>query len=111
MSFKQHERSDRLLHILRLLVSADYAMPHTVIISALHDHGHTVSTTGIHTDLDDLTVLNLLTHKEQGVMTVATITQKGVDVAMGREPISGIRRPTIDEVTELKTFMESHYGG
>lgn len=111
MSFKQHNKADRLLHILRLLLSADYAMPHTVIISALQDYGHTVSTDGIHNDLNTLQDLELLTHEPQGSMTVATLTQKGVDVAHGRETIVGIRRPTVDEIKEMDTFMENHHGG
>lgn len=111
MSFKDHEQYDRRLHILRLLLSADYAMPHTVLISALQDYGHTVSTDGIHDDLSELHTLDLLTHERQGTMTVATLTQKGVDVAMGRETVAGIRRPSIDEVNEMKAFMEKHHGG
>ena len=105
------EQSDRRLHILRLLLSADYAMPHTVLMRALYDYGHTVSTDGIHTDLSELQELALLTHAKQGAITVATITQKGVDVAMGRTAVSGVRRPTVDEVKELNDWTEKHHGG
>ena len=110
MSFKQHEQADRRLHILRLLLSADYAMPHPVIISALYDYGHTIGTDGIHTDIQDLQELGLLNSEKQGVTTVVALTQQGVDVGMGRTVIEGVRRPTVDEIIEIKEFMEKHHG-
>jgi len=47
----------------------------------------------LHADLAWLQDLGLLSIEKVGQMAIATITQRGADVAEGRAVIPGIRRP------------------
>lgn len=106
MSFKETLEQDRRLHILRFLTSDnDYSLSDILLQSALQSVAHTVSTERINTDFDWLKEQGYIDVNTQGTLKIATITQRGIDVVLGRTKASGIRQPTLSEITEAKDFQ------
>lgn len=94
MSFDELLTQDQRLVILRALrTDLGYSHNESIIHSILERFGHKVSRDKVKTHLEWL--------KEQGLVTldnvvgyyVATITQRGVDVADGSATVPGIKRP------------------
>jgi len=87
---------DRRLAILRVLESQEgYRTNESVLHTALDHLGHSVSRDVVRGDLvwlqeQGLLVLELV----GGTVTVATASQRGVDVATGRARHPGVKRPS-----------------
>lgn len=95
MSLADIERADRRLLILRALAADNnYSINNYVLAGLLSEYGHRVSTDTMATDLAWLAEQGLITLEPAGpAMQVATITQRGFDVATGAAVVPGIRRP------------------
>jgi Fe2+ or Zn2+ uptake regulation protein len=94
-TFAEHLAEDRRLVILRLLEQAPgYQLNASVLHSGLDRIGHDVSRDVLRTDLAWLAEQGLVTldHLAEGV-TVATLTERGLDAAHGRAIIPGVKRP------------------
>jgi len=91
-----HSTENRRLTILRLLEGAPgYAMNDSVMQSTLERFAHVVSQDVVSSDFTWL--------EEQGLLTVAavtsrcwvaTLTVRGVDVALGRAEVPGVQLPS-----------------
>lgn len=97
MSYKDYIAEDRRLVILKLLLEdAGGSHNHAVLQSALKTWGHTVSRDVVKTDLAWLAEQGLVVVQKVGdadAYHVATITDRGCDVACGAATVPGIKRP------------------
>jgi hypothetical protein len=94
MSFEAHVTEDRRLVMLRLLAEdTDYSVNSSLLQSGVGLFGHSVSRDLVHTDLTWLAEQGLVTTEQVGSVLVATLTQRGLDVAEGRVRVPGIKRP------------------
>lgn len=94
MSYEHHIQEDRRLVILRLLAEArSYDMNSAVLQTALADFGHHPSRDQLHTELAWLVEQGLVHTREMASVLVSRITPRGIDVAMGRAQVPGIKRP------------------
>mgnify|MGYP001497775616 CR=1 FL=1 len=86
-SFAEHVTADRRLVVLRLLEQApDYRGNAFLLQRALDGFGHAVGMDRLGTDLAWLAEQDLL-------KLIATLTQRGADVAHGRVVVPGVARP------------------
>lgn len=95
MSFKQLIIEDIRLCILRLLAEDQgYSHNTSILQTALGRLGHTVTRDQVETNVAWLNDQGYLTTNipTEGV-TVAKITQAGLDVAAGRTTVPGVKRP------------------
>jgi len=88
---KQEDR--RLLTLKALATGNDYSISDHVLRGLLGEFGHHLAMDVLHADLAWLQDVGLLNIEKVGQMAIATITQRGADVAEGRAVIPGIRRP------------------
>lgn len=87
-------RQDYRLVILRLLVEmTGYRANSSVLTMALDNYGHTLSRDQVKTELHWLAEQGTLTLADVGPVLVATLTERGQDIAAGRARIPGIKRP------------------
>lgn len=94
-SFKQHMAEDRRLTILRILQeSGAYTANHFLLSDALDSFGHKVSFDQLRTDLAWLQEQGVVKVKILEDVHIATLTQRGQDVAQGRAIVPGIKRPS-----------------
>jgi len=94
MSLADFKREDRRLLILKALASeSDYAISDVVMRGLLSEFGHGISMDVMHADLAWLQDVGLLSIEKAGRVVIATVTDRGVDVAEGRSIVPGIRRP------------------
>lgn len=96
LSFKEFTAQDRRLSLLLALESAEgYCAPHPLLKAFLDGLGHRVSDTTLIHDLQWLAHAEraLVTLDKQSLLVIATATQRGVDVAQGREVVAGVKRP------------------
>lgn len=86
---------DRRLSILLVLSeSPSYSANLFLVQTAVAQiYGHNTSLDQLRTDVAWLTEQGLLTAKTTGEVTVAALTQRGVDVAAGRAVQPGVKRP------------------
>lgn len=85
---------DRRLVILRALAQdLGYSHNESIIHSILEKYGHHVSRQKVRTDLAWLAEQDLLTTETVGDTLIATITERGDDVAAGRATVPGVKRP------------------
>jgi len=93
-SFERLLNEDRRLVILRLLMEdPGYRLNSHVLRPALDAMGHTVSHDKLAVDLAWLTEQGLVTVLPAPGVLVATLTQRGSDVALGRATVPGVKRP------------------
>lgn len=86
--------ADRRLVILRLLEQApDYRGNAYLLQSALEGFGHAVGMDRLVTDLHWLMEQGLAQFETVGSVGIATLTQRGADVANGRSVVPGVKRP------------------
>lgn len=87
---------DRRLAILRLLESQEsYRANESVLCTALDYIGHSVSRDAVKSDLAWLEEQGLISLElVGGMISVATLSQRGVDVAQGRARHPGVKRPS-----------------
>lgn len=87
-------RQDIRLVILRLLVEMTaYRANSSVLTMALDTFGHTLSRDQVKTELNWLAEQGALTLEDVGPVIVATLTERGQDIAAGRARAPGIKRP------------------
>jgi hypothetical protein len=94
MKFADFQTSDRRLTLLLALENAAQYKANQFLLNRYCDTlGHSVSLDATRTDLAWLAEQGLVTTEAaQGVM-VATLTQRGMDVANARTEVPGVARP------------------
>ncbi|MBK3440785.1 ArsR family transcriptional regulator [Pseudomonas sp. FSL R10-0765] len=92
--FADYLREDIRLVVLRLLVEMTaYRANSSVLTMALDSYGHTLSRDQVKTELYWLSEQGALTLSDVGPVVVATLTERGQDIAAGRARVPGIKRP------------------
>ncbi|WP_449103646.1 VpaChn25_0724 family phage protein [Pseudomonas veronii] len=87
-------RQDVRLVLLRLLVEMTaYRANSSVLTMALDSYGHTLSRDQVKTELHWLAEQGALTLQDVGPVMVATLSERGQDIAAGRARVPGIKRP------------------
>jgi hypothetical protein len=97
VNFKDFVEEDRRLVILLLLREAGGKANESVLHSGATAVGHaTVSRSQLRKELEWLRERGLVTHEwyNQTVL-VASLTERGLDTAEGREHVQGVKRPSI----------------
>jgi hypothetical protein len=93
-TFAEFIRHDIRLVILRLLVDMTaYRANSSVLTMALDSYGHTLSRDQVKTELHWLAEQGALTLEDVGPVLVATLSERGQDIAAGRARVPGIKRP------------------
>lgn len=94
MSFSDYLRKDIRLVTLRVLSEMpSYRANSSVIANVLHQFGHSVTRDQVKTELRWLQEQGLVRIEEAGQVLVATLEERGQDVAEGRATVDGIARP------------------
>ncbi len=96
MSFEEHLNKDRRLVILRFLLDmGGYRSNSSVIWAFMHDMGHAVSRDFVKTQIHWLAEQQLVSVTEPvtGVL-MASLTERGADVAAGLVATPGVARPS-----------------
>jgi hypothetical protein len=87
-------RHDMRLVILRLLGEMPgYRANSSVLNTALDNFGHTASRDQVKTELYWLAEQAAVTLNDVGPVLVATLTERGQDIAAGRARVPGVKRP------------------
>lgn len=87
-------RQDIRLVILRLLVEmTGYRANSSVLSMALDTFGHSLSRDQVKTELNWLAEQGAVTLEDVGPVMVASLTERGQDIAAGRARVPGIKRP------------------
>lgn len=80
--------------LLRLLVEMTaYRANSSVLTMALDSYGHSLSRDQVKTELHWLAEQGALTLQDVGPVMVATLSERGQDIAAGRARVPGIKRP------------------
>lgn len=92
--FEDFQRKDRRLVILLALEgAAEYKANHFLLHRWCSQMGHSVSQDQVMGDLAWLSEQGLITVMVAQEVTIATITQRGLDVANARTEVPGVARP------------------
>lgn len=92
--FADFLRQDMRLVILRLLAEMPgYRSNSSILTTALERYGHTVSRDQVRTELAWLRDQGLIALEDLSAVLVATLNERGADVASGRAIVPGIKRP------------------
>lgn len=95
MSYADYLRKDVRLVVLRILTEMpSYRANSSVLTNVLDQFGHAVTRDQVKTELRWLAEQGLLEVNEAGSVLVATLTERGQDVAAGRARVDGINRPS-----------------
>lgn len=93
-TFAERLAEDRRLAILRLLErSSRYEANQSLIAAALRDFGHAVSHDQVRDDLAWLEQQGLATVEEIATISIARLTQRGLETAAGIVVTPGVKRP------------------
>ncbi|MCM0081792.1 ArsR family transcriptional regulator [Geomonas sp. Red32] len=84
----------RLILVRALEQSPGYELNESILHTVVTRFGHNVSRDVIKTELTWLKEQGLLTLEEVMGYYVATLTQRGIDVANGRSTVPGVDRPS-----------------
>jgi len=94
MTLAQLQTENRRLYLLKTLqVAGDYRMSDIYLQTALQAIGYGSALSVIRSDMAWLEQLGLLTTKVIADMTIAHLSNDGVDVACGVAHVPGIARP------------------
>jgi hypothetical protein len=94
MNFAEFQTADRRLVLLRALAAAaQYKANAFLLRSYAQSVGHTASADQIATDLAWLAEQQLIACERVSDVTIATINQRGLDVANGSAQVPGVARP------------------
>lgn len=94
MGFAELVQSDIRLVILRALAQdLGYSHNDSILHAALGMYGHKCSRDTVRTELTWLEEQRLITIEKIGETYIATITERGVDVADGTAAVPGVKRP------------------
>ncbi len=92
--FAQHLRQDQRLVLLRILSEMpSYRANSSVLVGLMEKLGHTMTRDQVKTELRWLAEQGLLAVVDAGSVLVATLDERGQDVAEGRAKVDGIARP------------------
>lgn len=92
MSYQKHITEHQRRSILSVLSeNSDYSHNSAVLQMALHESGNSISSDKLLVELAWLAENGLITLKAEPT-TVARLTQRGLDVAMGTADVPGIAR-------------------
>jgi Fe2+ or Zn2+ uptake regulation protein len=98
LTFGELQTEHQRLSILRLLEeAADYSINTSLLNDALDALGLPASRDKVETMVAWLTEQGLVTVRQIGGVTVATITRRGSDTAKGNARIPGVKRPSAGE--------------
>lgn len=93
-NFAEYLRRDIRLVMLRVLADMPaYRANSSVLTMALERFGHAVTRDQVKTELRWLEEQGFMTIEDLGAVLVATITERGADVARGRAQSPGVARP------------------
>lgn len=94
MAYAELLRADIRLVILRSLSELPACRGNSSVLNTILDsYGHAVSRDNTKTELRWLEEQGLVTIDEAGAVLVATLTERGEDVARGRARVDGVKRP------------------
>ena len=94
MDFDQFQTQDRRLVLLRALDAADGYQANNILLQRyMTAVGHRVSADRLAGDLAWLTEMQLVKTAEGEGIIVATLTERGRDVAVGNTRVPGVARP------------------
>lgn len=95
MNYPEHFSRHLRIAILRVLHTAPACRANSSILhSAVPDLGLTATRDQIKTELAWLAEQGLLTATDAGAIVVATLTERGIDVAEGATIVPGVQRPS-----------------
>ncbi len=94
MSYAKHLTKDRRLVMLRVLAnSPGYSANEYTIEAVLEDLGHVISNDLLRGEIAWLAEQQLITTSQVGGVTIAKITQRGLDIARGKAMHPDVQRP------------------
>lgn len=93
MGFNDLMTSDMRLQMLRYLNEGGYSQNESILNDLVKRGGHNVGRDKVRTELAWLQEQGLVGLDDSAGFYVATITQRGVDVATGATVVPGIKRP------------------
>ena len=96
MSLRNHIAEDLRAAVLGLLREAGCEANDYILRRAVGELGHRPSRDQLRVELAWLAEQGLITTRRAGDFTVARITSRGADVALGRADVPGVRRPDPD---------------
>ena len=92
--YAQFLSEDRRLVILRVLAELpSYRTNSSVLVSLLGNFGHSPSRDQVKTELQWLAEQALVAVDDVSDVLVATLTERGADVAAGRAIVPGVKKP------------------
>lgn len=93
-AFADFLREDQRLLMLRLLAELPaYRANSSVLTMGLSSYGHAISRDQVKTEMAWLRDQGLVVVEDLGPVLVATLTERGADVATGRTTVPGVKRP------------------
>lgn len=93
-TFSDFLRHDQRLVLLRLLAEMpSYCANSSVLAIALERYGHAMTRDQVKTELRWLEEQGLLSIEDLETVLVATLRERGQDVATGRTTVPGVKRP------------------
>jgi len=93
-SFQETLKEHLRITVLRLLdEQADYSLNESLINDLSTGFGFNPSRDRLRTELAWLEEQGLVENDDMGGLIVATLTQRGADVATGRVTVPGVKRP------------------
>ncbi len=93
-NYDHHLSKDRRLVVLRVLAnSPGYSANEFSIEAVLEDLGHHISNDLFRGELAWLLEQQLISTSQVGGVTIAKITQRGLDIARGKAHHPGVQRP------------------
>jgi repressor of nif and glnA expression len=95
MNYQRTIQEHLRLTILRLLSEdPDYTLNDSLITDLTENYGFTPSRDQVRIELAWLKEQGLITTDDDPGITIAVLTERGLDVAKGRVIVPGIKRPT-----------------
>ncbi|SDO76767.1 hypothetical protein SAMN05216303_102303 [Rhodoferax sp. OV413] len=96
MSFQTAMTEDRRLSILLVLQETPGYSANAFLVRDAIDaiYGHSASADQVKGDIAWLAEVGLVTQRQAGAVTLATLTARGADTAAGRATVPGVKRPT-----------------
>jgi len=92
--FKDTMQQHLRITLLRLLwEQPDFSLNDSILNDLSGDYGFSPSRDRVRTELAWLAEQGLITSDDLGGLVVATLTQRGADVARGRCIVPGVKRP------------------
>lgn len=95
MSYVKTVQEHLRITLLRLLEEdPDYTLNESLLTDLTENYGFTPSRDRVRTELAWLKEQGLITLDTESSLTIATLTERGSDVARGRVEVPGVKRPS-----------------